>query len=213
LPAAGRAAQASINRRDCRSPYAHTTQDAVDRRSTPETQEGNLEGTMRKTIILTAAVAALGAAPAAFAADSACKLAGGWLGYYNGAASWVAVADGVSNSAGTITIDYPALDPTLFGAFPTGARVGIFRGAWERTGGRSFAYTTLAVAVDALGNSLWIGKLAGTETLGPDCNVEKITATFSAYAPNANPFTDVPFAVIPQADHFGYRIKAELPPK
>ena len=30
-------------------------------------------------------------------------------------------------------------------------------------------------------------KLAGTETLGPDCNVELITATFYAYAPNANP--------------------------
>jgi hypothetical protein len=168
---------------------------------------------MRKTFVLMTALAAFCAAPAALAADSACKLAGGWLGYYNGSASWVAVADGVSNSGGTITIDYPALEPTLFGAFPTGARVGIFRGVWERTGGRSFAYTTLAVAVDAMGNALWIGKLAGTETLGPDCNVEKITATFYAYPANANPYTDIPFVVLPQADHFGYRMKVEVAPK
>jgi hypothetical protein len=168
---------------------------------------------MRKSIILMTAIAALCAGPTVLAADAACKLTGGWLGYFGGSAGWVGVVDGVSNAYGTITIDYPALDPTLYGTFPTAVRVGTLRGVWERTGGRSFAYTTLAVAVDAQGNSLWLGKLAGTETLGPDCNVELITATFYAYAPNANPYTDLPFATLPQPDHYGYRMHVELPPK
>jgi len=169
------------------------------------------EGVMRKLIVSLLAVAALGATPAAFSADSACKLTGAWVGYIGGYATWVATADGVSNSAGTITIDYPALDPALFGIYPAGVKVGILRGVWERTGGRSFAYTTLAVAVDATGQPVWLGKLAGTETLGPDCNVEMITATFYAYAPDADPFVDDPLYTFPQPDHYGYRMKVDVP--
>lgn len=166
---------------------------------------------MRKLFISLFAVAVLGAAPVSFAADSACKLNGSWIGYIGGYATWVAAADGVSNSAGTITIDYPALDPRLFGLFDAGAKAGILRGAWERTGGRSFAYTTLAVVVDGNGVPVWLAKLAGTETLGPDCNVEKITATFYAYAPDADPNVDEPLYAFPQDDHFGYRIKVDMP--
>ena len=166
---------------------------------------------MRKLFVTLFAVAALGAAPTAFPANSACQLAGSWLGYIGGYSTWVAAVDGVSNSGGTITIDYPALDATLFGIYPTGVRVGILRGAWERTGGRTFAYTTLAVAVNALGQPLWLGKLSGTETLGPDCDVEKITATFYAFAPDADPFVDAPLYTFPQLDHFGYRIKVDVP--
>ena len=166
---------------------------------------------MRKLLVSLLAVVALGAAPVAFSANSACKLAGSWVGYTGGYATWVGTADGVSNSAGTITIDYPALDPALFGLYPTGVKAGILRGVWERTGGRTFAYTTLAVAVDATGQPVWLGKLAGTETLGPDCNVEKITATFYAYAPDADPFEDAPLYTIPQADHYGYRMKVDVP--
>ena len=166
---------------------------------------------MHNRIVSLTAIALLCAAPVAFSADSACKLAGAWVGYMGGYATWVAAADGVSNSAGTITIDYPALDPALFGLYPTGARVGILRGVWERTGGRSFAYTTLAVAVDATGQPVWLAKLAGTETLGPDCNVEKITATFYAYAPDADPSVDAPLYTFPQPDHYGYRMKVDVP--
>jgi hypothetical protein len=117
----------------------------------------------------------------------------------------------VSNSSGTITIAYPALDPTLFGAFPTAVRVSTLQGVWQRTGGKTFAYTTVGIAVDALGNTLWIGKLAGTETMQPGCGVELVTATFSVYAPNANPFEDPALMVLPQADHYGYRMPPPAP--
>jgi hypothetical protein len=117
---------------------------------------------MRKLPASMLAVAALGTAPVALSADSACKLTGSWIGYIGGYATWVGTVDGVSNSAGTLTVDYPALDPTVFGLFPAGAKAGILRGVWESTGGRSFAYTTLAVAVDATGQPVWLGKLSGT---------------------------------------------------
>jgi hypothetical protein len=166
---------------------------------------------MRKFIPSMLMIAALAAAPAASAADAACKLAGSWIGYLGNNASWTAMADGISNSHGTITIAYPALDPTLFGAFPTAVRVSPLQGVWERTGGRSFAYATVGIAVDALGNSLWIGKLSGTETMQVGCDVELVTATFSVYAPNANPFEDEPLLVLPQSPHYGYRMPAPTP--
>jgi len=194
-------------------PLRQSTKDAASCRRSDETLDGDMEAIMRKSLVLMTALAAFCAAPATFAADSACKLTGGWLGYLGGYASWVAVADGVSNTSGTITIDFPALDPALFGLRPAGVKVGIPRGVWERTGGRSFAYSTLVVAVDAAGIPVWLGKLSGTETLGPDCGVEKITATFYAYEPWQDPYKDEPFAVLPQPDHFGYRMKVELPAK
>jgi len=47
--------------------------------------------------------------------------------------------------------------------------------------------------------------------LGPDCNVEKITATFYAYAPDADPSVDAPLYTFPQPDHYGYRMKVDMP--
>lgn len=166
---------------------------------------------MRKFILSLLTSAALGAAPICFAADSACKLAGAWIGYLGNDGSWTAIADGVSNSHGSITIAFPALDPTLFGAYPTAVRISPLQGVWERTGGSTFAYTTLAIAVDAFGNSLWIGKLTGTESLQAGCDIELVTATFSVYAPNANPFEDAPLMVLPQPDHYGYRMASPAP--
>jgi len=174
-------------------------------------QDGCEEGKMRIRLISLAAAALLCAAPATFAADSACKLTGGWIGYFGNVAGWTAIADGVSNSSGTITIAYPALDPTLFGAFPTATRVSTLQGVWERTGGRTFAYTTIGIAVDAQGTTLWIGKLAGTETMQVGCDVELVTATFSVYPPNANPFEDPAVLELPQAPHYGYRMAPPAP--
>lgn len=166
---------------------------------------------MRKIILSLMTVAMLGAAPLGFAADSACKLNGGWIGYFGNVAGWTAIADGVANSSGTITIAYPALDPTLFGAFPTAVRVSTLQGVWERTGGKTFAYTTIGIAVDAQGTTLWIGKLSGTETMQIGCDVELVTATFSVYPPNANPFEDPPLLELPQAPHYGYRMAPPAP--
>ena len=162
---------------------------------------------MRKLTLVAALLAtSLASASAVHAADSACKLTGGWIGYFGNVAGWTAVADGVSQSNGTITINYPALDPTLFGAFTDAVRVSSLQGVWERTGGSTFAYVTIGIAVDAQGNTLWIGKLYGTETMQAGCDVELVTATFEVYAPNANPFGDEPLLVLPQAPHYGYRM-------
>ncbi len=64
----------------------------------------------------------------------------------------------------------------------------------------------MAIAVDAQGNTLWVGTLTGTETMQPGCNTELVTANFAAYAPGANPFTDTPFFTMDLPDHYGYRM-------
>jgi hypothetical protein len=161
---------------------------------------------MRKLIVVLAAIAAVSATPVAFSADSACKLSGAWIGYLGPSASWTAIADGISQAYGTITITYPAMDATLFNSFPSAVRISSFQGTWARKGGKQFAYSTVAIAVDALGNTLWVGKLAGTETMQPGCNQELVTARFSAYLPDANPFMDVPFFEMDLPDHYGTRI-------
>ena len=160
---------------------------------------------MRKLIVVLAAFAAVVAAPVA-SADSACKLTGSWIGYLGPSASWTAVADGISQSYGSIVITYPARDATLFGTFKDAVRVSSFQGTWARKGGRNFAYSTIAIAVDALGNTLWVGKLEGTETMQPGCNKELVTAKFSAYAPDADPFVDAPFFKMDLPDHYGNRM-------
>ena len=161
---------------------------------------------MRKLIVVLAAFAAMGAAPVAFSADSACKLTGSWIGYLGPSASWTAVADGISQSYGSIVITYPAMDATLFGTFQDAVRVSSFQGTWARKGGGKFAYSTVAIAVDALGNTLWVGKLEGTETMQPGCDTELVTAKFSAYWPDANPFADTPFFTMDLPDHYGHRM-------
>jgi hypothetical protein len=161
---------------------------------------------MRKLIVGLTALAAFAAAPLAFAADSACKLTGGWIGYLGPAASWTAIAEGVSQSFGTIVITYPAMDPTLSGAFPDAVRVSSFQGTWARKGGQDYAYSTVAIAIDGKGKTLWVGKLAGTETMQPGCDQELVTATFTAYLPDANPFADEPIVTLQLPDHYGFRM-------
>lgn len=163
---------------------------------------------MRKLIFLLTALAAIAAAPAAVSADASCKLSGAWIGYLGPAASWTAIAGGSSESHGTIEITYPAMDATLFGTFPNAVRISSFQGTWVRKGGGKFAYSTVAIAVDALGNTLWIGKLVGTETMQPGCGTELVTAKFSAYLPDANPFTGAPFFAMDLPDHPGMRMPA-----
>jgi hypothetical protein len=165
-----------------------------------------MEGKMRKLIVVLTAFAAMTTAPVAFSEDSACKLTGSWIGYLGPSASWTAVADGISQSFGSIVITYPAMDATMFGTFDDAVRISSFQGTWARKGGGKFAYTTVAISVDALGNTLWVGKLEGTETMQPGCNQELVTAKFSAYAPDANPFTAVPFFTMDLPDHYGIRM-------
>ena len=161
---------------------------------------------MRKLILSLMTVVALGVAPLGFAADSACKLTGAWIGYLGPSASWTAIADGIAESNGTIAITYPAMDATLFGTFQSAVRISSFQGTWARKGGGKFAYSTVAIAVDALGTTLWVGTLSGTETMQPGCGTELVTAKFAAYAPDANPFTDVPFFTMDLPDHYGKRM-------
>jgi hypothetical protein len=169
-------------------------------------QDDCQEGTMRKLVLSLLTVAALGAAPLGFAADSACKLTGAWIGYLGPSASWTAIADGIGESNGTIVITYPAMDATLFGTFQSAVRISSFQGTWARKGGGQFAYSTVAIAVDALGTTLWVGKLSGTETMQPGCGTELVTAKFAAYAPDANPFTGTPFFTMDLPDHYGIRM-------
>jgi hypothetical protein len=172
-------------------------------------QEGLRGGKMRTLIVALAALAAISAAPVASPAEGGCKLTGSWIGYLGPSASWTAIADGISESHGTIAITYPAMDATLFGTFQSAVRISSFQGTWARKGGGQFAYSTVAIAVDAMGNTLWVGKLSGTETMLPGCGTELVTAKFAAYAPDANPFTDLPFFTMDLPDHYGQRIPTQ----
>jgi hypothetical protein len=98
------------------------------------------------------------------------------------------------------------MDATMFGTFKDAVRISSFQGTWARKGGGKFAYTTVAISVDALGNTLWVGKLEGTETMQPGCNQELVTAKFSAYLPDANPFVDAPFFTMDLPNHYGIRM-------
>lgn len=141
-------------------------------------------------------------------AGKGCTLQGTWFGVVSPddttLTGWMVTVAGKSANEGTNNLEYPNFDPTFGGMFPTAARLSTLRGAWERTGGNTFAYTMIGIAVDEFNVPVWIGKLSGDTTLSSDCKSEFITATLEVFAPDQSPFDDVGFAV-PLPDHYGYR--------
>jgi hypothetical protein len=77
---------------------------------------------------------------------------------------------------------------------------------WERTGGDTFAYSFIGIAVTELNAPVWIGRVSGTIKLSPDCNTELITAGLEIFLPNQSPFVDAPFMVVPMDPHYGQRV-------
>jgi len=123
---------------------------------------------------------------------------------------WMVTVTGKSSDHGTNNLEYPTFDLTL-GIFPAAVRLSTLRGAWERTGGNTFAYTFMGFAVDEFNLPVWIGKVSGTVTLSADCNFETITATMEVFGPDMDPFEDVPWFTEILDEHYGYRADVDLP--
>ena len=149
-----------------------------------------------------------------------CKLIGSWIGYsgYDGTAWWMSTASGQNADHGTSVLQVPGFDPRLeiapdVYAFPDAVASGFLQGVWKKTDGRNYAYSLLAIATNADGETLWLGKLAGTQTLLEGCDVMLLEQnTLSIFAPDADPFGDEPlFDPIPFPDHYGYRMHVDLP--
>lgn len=138
-----------------------------------------------------------------------CSILGTWFGIeslddrsFNG---WVVTVTGKSENRGTNNLEYPTFDPTLGDAVPNAVRLSSFRGTWERTGGRTFAYNFTGFAVDVANEPVYIMKVHGDVTIQPGCQFEHITATSELYWPWVNPFEGDWFQQDVLEPEWGYR--------
>jgi hypothetical protein len=166
-------------------------------------------GVVAGALLLTVAPAAL--------ADSkgdpgGCNFPGSWIGYgANGVAAWMSTAAGLTASSGTYTLDIPGFDATLTGMFPDAVTATTLRGTWVRTGGNTIAFTVVGLAVDAEGETVWIGKLSGTDTISDSCSSIHIRNTLEVFVAGQDPFNDSTPYVIPLPEHDGYRMRVDPP--
>jgi hypothetical protein len=141
------------------------------------------------------------------ARGNTCSFQGAWLDFdTDGQAYAIATVQGQSQASGTVVLEVPGVDPTLFGSFPTTVRVSDLRGVWERNSGNYFRWVVIGLGVDENGATVWIGKLIGTSTILDDCNTEYIQTLLEVYLPNQNPFADEAALSIPLDSHYGNRM-------
>jgi len=146
-----------------------------------------------------------------------CQLQGTWFGVDSPETKhltgWTVSVAGQSSNRGTNILEYPTFDPTLGQVLPA-TRVSALRGAWERTGGNTYAYTMTGIAVNDNQEAIWIGKLSGNIVLSADCNSETITAKLEVFLPayGETPFDGAPVyvPVIQLPTHYGYRAYVDL---
>lgn len=157
----------------------------------------------------------------AYAGDAGkgCSFQGTWFGVQNPEdarlTGWMVTVAGQSSNGGTNNLEYPGYDTTLGGAFPAAVRLSTLRGAWQRTGGNTFAYTMTGIAVDANNLPVWFGKLSGNITLSSDCATETITGKLDVFVPGMtgyeSPFDGTPVVTAPLPTHYGRRVYLDLP--
>jgi hypothetical protein len=124
----------------------------------------------------------------------------------------MSTADGQSANFGTIKLELPAFDMTLFGNFPTAKKKPLtLRGVWKRTGGNTFAYTLIGFAIDENGRTVWIGKNSGYDTLTEHCNKLTVVSTLEIFLPDQDPFADQPYLAIPIPVHTAQRMRVDPP--
>ena len=152
-------------------------------------------------------------------AGKGCSFQGTWFGVQSPEdarlTGWMVTVAGQSSNGGTNNLEYPGYDTTLGGAFPAAVRLSTLRGAWQRTGGNTFAYTMTGIAVDANNLPVWFGKLTGNITLSSDCATETITGRLDVFVPGMtgyeSPFDGTPVVTAPLPEHYGRRVYLDLP--
>lgn len=192
---------------------------------------------MKKLIVL--ACVGLGLATTAFAgkppkptpppapvADTNCQLLGTWFGITSPEdpklAGWMVSVTGQNSAHGTNNLEYPTFDPTLSflepyltpddaTLFATAKRISTLRGVWQRTGGNTFTYSFMGMAVNEQNLPVWFGRVTGDITLSDDCKSEYITAWMDVYLPTVSPFTGAAKYSFPLAPHYGKRYELDAP--
>ena len=133
---------------------------------------------------------------------------------------WSVTVTGKSNNEGTNLFEYPVFDPS-FSAIPELAgqepfmyaeRIGSMRGNWKRTGGNTFDYTFMGFAYGESNMPVYIAKISGQVVLVENCQYQHTTAIMEVFLTFMNPFHDVPIAVIPLGEFYGYRAVVDSPP-
>lgn len=152
--------------------------------------------------------------------EKSCQLLGTWFGIASPEnpvlSGWMVSVTGQNSSHGTNNLEYPTFDPTLgfLGEdydFDDAVRVSTLRGVWTRTGGRTFTYSFMGMAVDAANVPVWIGRVSGEIALSSDCNTESITAWMDVHLPSVSPFTGAALYSFPLPPHFGQRYRLGSP--
>jgi hypothetical protein len=152
-------------------------------------------------------------------ANTSCQFAGTWFGIADPATpvltGWMVSVTSQSSAHGTNNLEYPTFDPTLgfLGTPEFGAakRISTLRGVWERTGGRTFTYSFMGMAVDEYNQPVWIGRVSGDIELSSDCRTEFITAWMDVYLPDVSPFTGAAKYSFPLPPHYGQRYEMPAP--
>ena len=153
----------------------------------------------------------LAASPSAFAGKSSCSLLGSWVGYDELGAGALVTYDGKSESYGASDGDFPALDPTLYGAFPTAVKTTSLRGEWKRTGGNTFDYTLIVLALDDTNQTVGLAKFTGGKVLEENCTRMTASVHMELYLPTMDPFGDAPLYVDDLDELYAYRMRVDPP--
>jgi hypothetical protein len=153
----------------------------------------------------------LAVSPSAFAGKSSCSLLGGWVGYDELGATALITYDGKSESYGASDGDFPALDPTLYGAFPTAVKTTSLRGEWKRTGGNTFDYTLIVLAMNDANQTVGLAKFTGDKVVEEDCTRMVVSVQMEVYLPNMNPFGDDPLGVFDLGFLYAYPMRVDPP--
>ena len=159
-----------------------------------------------RTAAISILIACFGLCGLASAKD--CSPLGTWFGVdpdTHVLTGWMDSMTGQSSNEGTISFDARTFDPTLFGYFPTAVPGGGDKGVWKRTGGNTFEYSFMGIAVDSSNAIVYIGKTYGTITMLADCKTAHITAVMAVYLPTDNPFEGAPYFEVDLGEVYGYR--------
>ncbi len=147
-----------------------------------------------------------------------CDPIGSWYGYYAPGdpgseligPRWISTISGMSKGSGAAVLELNGgFDSTFTGygpaggpLFPTAVAGTLIRGSWKRTSDNTFAVSALAMVRDAQGNTVYIVKMVGTDTLIENCNTVQVDVSLQILKPDFEQWFDLG----PQTTHYGYRI-------
>lgn len=136
-----------------------------------------------------------------------CSFLGSWIGFGPaGEAYFTSTAEGSNNAVGTYNLEV-IMDPEFVAAlFPGAMDYTEFRGTWRRIDGYSFEVSVVSIVFDTNRQAIGIAKIRGIDTLNLSCDKMTIQASFDAFDPNVNPFTDDYDFSFPLETHEAHRM-------